>query len=253
MSHTRFRMSLRGLAAMVFLAPLALAVGCNFGTTLPTPFVVGEGPAAVGKNRTRLDIGLGGGWGACCGWMSGGGGGNVRMRHGLAEKHELGLSAFAMGMESKAEKHKYLSGIWLSAKLDYKWQVSRYAALVAGFGGGLTPYAPFVGGDVGVVVGRPGRRTLVPYGAIRLAGSVPVGTVDRIVTDDDTRETGPIVPNVTLLGAAGLQINLASDIALVFEVGGGGIFPIGGDDDGGPGHGGAIYGYMGLNMRFGGK
>jgi hypothetical protein len=136
MGNKRIQMSLRGLWAVMALAPLALAMGCNFGTTLPTPFVIGEGPATVGHKRTRFDVGVGGGWGRCCGWASGGGGGNVKVRHGVAEKHELGVSALAMGMSSDGEEGRYPAHFWLSAKLDYKWQFSRYAALLAGAGGG---------------------------------------------------------------------------------------------------------------------
>lgn len=232
-----------------FLSPLLL-LACNFGTTMPTPFVVGEGPASVGKKQTRLDVGAGGGGGSCCGWSGPGLGGHVRVRHGIADRHELGVSAMALGIEAETERGRYPANFWLSAKLDYKWQLNPYAALLLGAGGGLSPFSPFIGGDVGVVVGRPGWKKFVPYGAIRLSGSLPVGTEDRLLEDEDSGETGPIVPNVTLMGAVGLKINFKRWIAWVIEVGGGGIFPIGGP--GNDVHGGALYGYTGLSFRLGG-
>jgi len=230
--------------------PALMLFGCNFGTTLPTPFVVGEGPATVGKKKTRLDVGGGAGFGACCGWPGPGAGGQVRVRHGIADRHELGVSAMALFIQADTEESRYPAHFWMSAKLDYKWQFNRYAALLLGAGGGITPFSPFIGGDVGVVVGRPGWKKLVPYGAVRLSGSAPVGRVDRIIIDEDTGETGPIVPNVTLLGAVGLKINFKPWLAWVIEIGGGGIFPIGGTEGGG--HGGAFYGYTGLSFRLGG-
>jgi hypothetical protein len=79
---------------------------------------------------------------------------------------------------------------------------------------------------------------------------VPVGTVDRIIVDEDARDTGPIVPTVILMGAVGLKINFRPWLAWVIELGGGGLFPVGGTDGGG--HGAALYGYTGLSFRFGG-
>ena len=240
-------------ALLALFAPLLL-LACTFGTTLPSPFVVGEGPATVGKKETRLDVGGGGGGGSCCGWAGAGGGGYVRVRHGIGDRHELGVSAMALGMFAPTMGERYPANFWLSAKLDYKWQLNRYAALLLGAGGGISPFSPFIGGDMGVVVGRPGPKKVVPYCALRLGGSVPVGRADRIKLDDDGDETGPIVPNVTLVGAVGIKLSFRRWLAWVVEVGGGGIFPIGGPvgEDGDRGYGYAVYGYTGLSFRFGG-
>ncbi len=250
MRDNRMRIALQRSCVPAALASVLVWAGCNYGTTMPPPFVVGEGPTAVGKDRTRVAVGFGGGTGGCCGWLNGGMGGHARVRHGVAAKHEVGVSAVALFLSSDAENKRYPEHLFLSAKLDYKWQFSRYSALLLGGGGGLTPYSPFLGGDVGVVVGRPGWKKVVPYGAVRLSGSVPLGTVDRIITSEESGTTGPIVPNLTLLGAVGLEINFKRWIAWIIEVGGGGIFPIGAPEDGGR-PGGAWYAYTGLSFRIG--
>lgn len=226
-------------------------LGCNFATVVPTPFVFAEGPAAIGKKRYRLDVGGGVGSGACCGFVGGGAGGQARLRYGFSERAEIGVGSFAMfaGSGDRVKK-RYPEFLWLSSKVDFKWQLNRWAALLLGAGGGLTPYAPFLGGDLGIVMGRPGRKRVSPYGGLRLGVSGPVGSVDRIDTSvAGDVSTGPVVGNMTVQAAGGFLANFTPDIAFVLEGGCGAIIPfafaLGGV-------GGAGYFYTGLSFRLGG-
>jgi hypothetical protein len=133
-------------------------------------------------------------------------------------------------MKEDNEIPLYPSDLWLGVKLDYKWQANSHLALLFG-GGGISPGSGYIGGDAAVIVGCAVEKPVLPHCALRLWASGPIGP-------------SVSVPSFTLLGAGGLKANISDPLAVVFEGGAGGIFPVTWGS-----HGVAGYGLIGINLR----
>jgi hypothetical protein len=235
----RSSFSLWILGALTLLLSL---VGCSSGVVPPGPFVAQETARSIGAGRTRVDATTGGGFGACCGWPGGGVGGQVRVRHGIADEVELGASA-AAAWYGGYHDFEWVSArpgpLSVAAQFDVKLTLESRVALVFNGGGGMTPVGAFATGAIAMVVGPPVPKKVEPYGQLRFAFSSPMGPTGFIPDE----LPGTVEPAAYVLGAAGTLVHITSRTALAFELGGGGIFS--------REPGGAFYSTFGVQLALG--
>lgn len=232
------------LSAALLLAVLGLQaplLGCTSGAIPPGPFVAQEGPRSVGKGRTRLDVAGGGAFGSCCGWIGGGAGGQARVRHGITDDFELGVSGSVLWFshEDFVTVRHSAGPLTVAGQMDLKLTLEDHVAVVLNSGAVVSPIGSSVTGAAALVLGKPQPGRVEPYGQLRTAFSIPIGRVGHV--PDET--PGSVDPAVFLLAGAGMLIHFTDRTALALEAGGGGVFAAT--------HGGAGYATAGVNMTLG--
>lgn len=215
-----------------------------------SPFAFQESQMTVGRGRVRLGIAAGGGGGAV-GIEEYAAGGQIRLRYGVADSHEVGLTVYGAWLKRLALEKNEGTGDFpdhfvMSSKIDYKWQVHDNVSILFGTGGGFQTTGAFMNGDLGVLIGlrrvlrvpdRRVRQGILPYAGIRGSLSVPIYNVlDEDHKDRQLKLTGYFG------GALGISVPFSVGASLVAEVGGSAIFA---EEVGGAG-----YGTVGLDLSF---